>query len=335
MNATFDLIAIGGSTWDSIITADDTTVLEEAGKRYLAYPYGQKVYLEQAYFGYGGGAANVAVGAARLGMKSAFLGAIGYGHISESIIENFATEGVSTKLVKRDTEHASGLSIILTAPDGERSILLYRGANNHLTDADIDWRGCTDTQWLYVSSLSGESDKLYDKVAETARQHGIKLAINPGATQIRRGTKGMHAALADCAVLLLNEDEARALLRQRGQAGESIPEMLKTLQDICQGIVVITQGIDGAAAYDGRTMYSLGSYKQDRVNTLGAGDAFGATIVAAISRDVPLDEALRYASINASSVVSDYGAQSALLTWDEVKRRAADADDFQATAKPA
>jgi sugar/nucleoside kinase (ribokinase family) len=329
MSTNVDLITIGSAIWDSIIPNDETILLEEAGNRYLAYPYGKKLYLEQAYFGFGGGASNVAVSAARLGLKVSFIGAIGQGRVGESVLENFADEGVGTKMVKRDTEHQTGKSVVLTAPDGERTILLYHGANNYLTDADIPWEDCKKTKWLYVSSLSGESDTLYTKVAETAAHNGVKLALNPGSTQIKRGTKGMHAALEHCNVLLLNDDEARELLRQRGKAGETVKEMLTTLQGISQGCVAITKGDKGAEAFDGTQFYDLGIFTQNRVNALGAGDAFGSTLVASMIKAVPFADALRFASINAASVVSDFGAQSALLEWDELNRRAGDAAKFQ------
>lgn len=332
----FDLITIGGATWDAIISADDAAVVESAGRKYLGYPYGEKVHMEDTYFGFGGGAANVAVSAARLGLKTSFVGAIGTAHVAESILENFRTNQVNVDFIKRDTEHRTGLSIVLTAPDGERTILLYRGANNHLTDADIDWQHCVDTDWLYVSSLSGESDKLFTKAAEAARKAGVKLALNPGATQIKRGTKGLHVALTDAAVILLNEDEARELLRQHGQAGEDVAEMLKALQDINHGIAVITQGTAGVQVYDGQNLYQMKAWDTARVNTLGAGDAFGSTFVSALAKGKQTGEAIRYASLNAAAVVADYGAQSSLLDWDELNQRAAapNAAKWQPTVTP-
>ncbi len=330
---TYDLIAIGGATWDAIVPADDGAIFEQAGRKYIGYPYGQKVYMERTYFGFGGGGANVAVSAARLGLKTSYVGAVGTSHVAESILDNFRESGVDTDFVKNDTEHRTGISFVLTAPDGERTVLLYRGANNYLSGADVDWQHCTDTAWLYVSSLSGESNRLYTKVAETARQAGVKLALNPGSTQIKRGTKGLHVALADSAVLLLNEDEARELLRQHGQAGEDVPEMLKTLQGINQGIAVITEGAGGAQVYDGNNLYTLEPWPTTRINTLGAGDAFGSTFVTALAKGEALPQAIRYANLNAAAVVSDYGAQASLLGWDELVERAAapSSQDWQPT----
>lgn len=329
MSKSFDLITIGGATFDMIVPPQDATVSEQGGEKFLGYPYAKKVYMDQMFVGYGGGAANVAVGAARLGLRVSFMGAVGTKQLSQAIMENFATEKVDTEYVKHDYDHLAGQSIVLTAPDGERTILLYRGANNHLTEADINWPHCTNTKWLYISSLSGESDVLYNQVADTAREHGVKLVINPGATQIRRGPKGLHNALADSSVLILNEEEARELLRQQGKAGETVPEMLETLQAINQETVVITRGDEGSHVCDAENFYLMRAYGKNRINTLGAGDAYGSTLTAALIRGESLATSIRYASINAAAVVADYGAQQALLSWTELTKRAAEAADFQ------
>ena len=73
----FDLITVGGATWDATVTAEQARVLEEADGKYLAYPYGQKVFMDHFYFSFGGGAANVAVSAAKLGLNASFMGSIG------------------------------------------------------------------------------------------------------------------------------------------------------------------------------------------------------------------------------------------------------------------
>lgn len=329
MNHQFDLMVIGGITWDSIAAAGEATVLEEAGRRYLAYPYDEKVDMEQASFGFGGGGANVSVAAARLGLKVSLTGAVGTDRIGETILQHLAGEGVAVKHVKKDPKQPTGISIVLGAPDAERTILLYRGANSHLTHRDISWQHCHDADWLYVSSLSGESDRLYNEVARVAKHDGMKLALNPGSTQIHRGPKGLHTALESADVLLLNEEEARELLRQRGKKGETVQELLRALQKITQGVVVITQGSEGAQAADGRYFYAIGAFGNDRVNTLGAGDAFGSTFVTALSKEMTVPEALRHASVNAAAVVADYSAEEALLDLPTLEKRVHAAKDFQ------
>lgn len=322
----FDLITIGGSTWDAIVTAAETRVIEEGGQRYLAYPYAKKVFMDEAYFSFGGGAANVAVAASRLGLKVSYMGTVGAGKLGETILDNFKINKVATNHAKIDRQNATSISVVLTAPDGDRTILRYRGSDTHLTASDIGWSYLPESPWLYVASMSSEASELYDHVTQAAEKYGLKLALNPGATQIKRGPKGLRSALARATVLIMNEEEARELLRQHGEAGQSLGEMLAALHEITGGVVVITRGLEGAVARDENNRYTISAVSSPRVNTVGAGDAFGATFVVAMIKGAPTVDALRYAATNAASVVADYTAQDALLGWDKLLARTKQAD---------
>jgi sugar/nucleoside kinase (ribokinase family) len=314
----YDLVTIGDATWDAVVTGADTKVLKQRGKKFLAYPYGEKVHLDDAYFSHGGGAANVAVSAARLGAKTAYCGSLGTDRIGQDIREHFKDEKVDASLAVRDPKHVSALAVVLTAPDGDRTILLYDGSNRDLGGSALPWNKLFDTRWLYLPSLPGAAGKLYNRLAREAGQAGVKVALNPGAYQIKRGTRGLHSALENCDVLLMNDDEAAALLKQRGHAAGSLKSMLKKFHAITGGIIVITRGDRGAVATDGLDLYDLPVLSKRRVNSVGAGDAFGSTLVVALQKGKPLAEALVYASLNASSVVTDYTAQEGLQTWREL-----------------
>ena len=314
----YDLVTIGDATWDAVVTGSDTRVVTQRGKKYLAYPYGEKIHLDEAYFSHGGGAANVAVSAARLGVKVAYCGSLGTDRVGQDIREHFKKQKVDASLAVRDPGHVSALAVVLTAPDGERTILLYDGSNRDLGTVTLPWPKLFDTRWLYLPSLPGAADKLYNRLAREAGKNGVKLALNPGSYQIKRGTRGLHSALENCDVLLLNNDEAVVLLRQRGHTARTLPAMLRKLHGITGGIVAITRGPRGAVATDGINLYDLPVLSNQRVNTVGAGDAFGSTLVVALLKGKPLAEAMVYASLNASSVVADYTAQHGLCTWREL-----------------
>ena len=317
----YDLVAVGGATWDAVVTGADTKLVTQRGRKYLAYPYGEKVHLQNAYFGYGGGGANVAVSASRLGLRTAYLGSIGDDHVGQDILAHFKREHVDTSMVEQDPDRSSALSTVLTAPDGERTILLHDGSNRDLGIQRLPWRRLMDTRWLYLPSLPGRADALYNRLAGEAQREDVRLALNPGAYQIKRGLRGLQPALAACDVLFLNESEARELLTQRGHATRTVAAMLLILAGIATGIVVITRGDRGAVATDGKTIYNLPALKSRRVNTVGSGDAFGSTLVVALSKGKSLADAMVLASLNASAVVADYTAQSGLLSWRELSRR--------------
>ena len=79
----------------------------------------------------------MAVGLSKLGNKVVFIGRIGNDPNGKLILENLKKEGVNTKFVRRTSNTMTGLSQIFITPDGEKSILTHRGANNSLNPTDI------------------------------------------------------------------------------------------------------------------------------------------------------------------------------------------------------
>ena len=85
--------------------------------------------------------------------------------------------------------------------------------------------------------------------------------------------------------------------------------------------VVITDGRNGAQASDGKRLYFCPVISHKRIDTLGAGDSFASGFTSAVMRGKNLKTALIYGTLNASSVVSHFGAQKGLLTHKELEDR--------------
>ena len=79
---------------------------------------------------------------------------------------------------------------------------------------------------------------------------------------------------------------------------------------------MITDGVRGAYASDGVTIWFMPPYPDPKppYERTGAGDAFSSTFVAALALGKNIEEALRWAPINAMSVVQYIGAQEGLLS---------------------
>ena len=84
-------------------------------------------------------------------------------------------------------------------------------------------------------------------------------------------------------------------------------------------IIVITDGGNGAYAYDGEYLYKCPQFPAKVVSTLGAGDAFASTFVTVLDKSGwNIEKSLICASINAASVVEQFNAQDGQLKYDEV-----------------
>jgi sugar/nucleoside kinase (ribokinase family) len=102
--------------------------------------------LDTAELVLGGSAAIMACGAARLGVPVRFVAAVGDDLYGRFVAEVLAARGVVADL--RIVDAPTGLSVILSAPDGDRAILTHTGAIAALRAADVDF---ADAAHLHVS----------------------------------------------------------------------------------------------------------------------------------------------------------------------------------------
>ena len=99
-------------------------------------------------------------------------------------------------------------------------------------------------------------------------------------------------------------------------------DLLARLHRLGPRLVVVTDGPDGAYAYDGSQRYRVPAYPDPAPPTesTGAGDAFSSTLLAALVKGHTFAEALAWAPINAMRVVQEVGAQTGLLSEEELLR---------------
>jgi len=210
-----DFVCIGSATQDVFVRSDGARILTLAGvrdeRRLLCFDYGAKVDVEHIEFTTGGGATNAAVSLARLGARSAFLGKIGPDEIGQLVLKELAEHGVDASLHLRSEDESTGYSVILTSYEGDRTVLTHRGASTTMDPAEVDWSFIDRTGWLYVSSLSGDSAALLGPLAEKASSADVKIAFNPGSTQIGAGLDALRPFLEATEVLVLNRQEAARL----------------------------------------------------------------------------------------------------------------------------
>ena len=211
----FDFVCIGSATQDVFVRSDASKILTIADMReesqFLCFEYGGKIDVEHIEFTTGGGATNAAVSLARLGARAAFIGRIGPDEIGQLVLRELAAAGVDIAHHQKSNDEATGYSVILTSYEGDRTVLTHRGASTQIRPDLIDWSLLDQSEWLYVTSLSGESARVLEPIAEKAPATDLRIAFNPGSTQIRAGMDGLKDFLAQTEVLLLNKEEAARL----------------------------------------------------------------------------------------------------------------------------
>jgi sugar/nucleoside kinase (ribokinase family) len=139
---------------------------------------------------------------------------------------------------------------------------------------------------------------------------------NPGSMELAK-PNGVMKLLKDVDLLLVNKREAQQLV-----PGVLLEELLSKLMNVVP-MVVITEGARGAIASDGKNVWRVGMYEDVKVvDVTGAGDAFGAGLLAAIAAGKSFRDALVFASANSTSVVNKIGAKAGILTMGKTKLHA-------------
>lgn len=318
----YDVITVGSATEDVMVhtTAGSVFTIQNADgeEQWMAFEYGGKIHVDDMLIGVGGGAVNTAVTFAHQGLRVAVISKVGRDEPGERVRHRLEQVGVMTHLMAHSETSKTGYSTIITTFTGERTVLVHRGACRELSDSDILWNEVARSNWMYVGALAGESWRLYPKIGAFARDHGVKLALNLGTSQIDQGLEEYGDLLACTHIIFQNNEEMRRLTgieEARGDTDER--EICRRLHERGVQIAVITDGKRGAMASDGKRFYTVPAYEVEVASTVGAGDAFAAGCVSALIHGEDLQMSLRLGAANAASVVAQVGANRGVLSWDE------------------
>lgn len=301
----YDIITIGSATRDAFFKSGDF----KSREREMILPLGAKLAIPEVIFTTGGGGTNTAVTFARQGFRTACVSRVGDDVSGGEVKKELKREGVDDFL-QIDLVNKTAYSLILVTPDGERTILEYRGANDFLSEKEIDWEKLK-SQWLYLDSLAG-NEELLKKAANWAKSNNTKIAFNPGKKEISWG-KELHKYLNEVDIFIVNEDEAAGVVEMK-YSKEKEEEIFKELDRIVKGIVVMSRGPRGVTVSDGKKRYSAGTPDSPVIDRTGAGDAFGSGFVSGyIQNEGNIEYAIQLGTANATSVVEYFGAKMGIL----------------------
>lgn len=316
----FDVVCIGSALLDVYLKSDKFVKVptgEFGGGVALCEEFGGKTEVQEVEVASGGGGTNNAVSFARKGFNTAIVAEMGTDLIAATILEEMRREGVDTGMMVQEPNEETGISSIMVSGDGGRSVAVYRGASRMLTKEDIEWDELRP-EWLYISSLGGEM-ALMEGLIGHAKTYGIKVAVNPGKTEISQaGDWGGLNLFEGVEVIILNRQEASALsgldfTNDEVWRGEHCFKGLRA--------TVITNGRNGGrVCYEGKCVW----YEADSVETIeetGAGDAFGSGFVAALMKGHGVEEAILWAKRQAASVVQNMGAKRGLLSLESIQSK--------------
>lgn len=269
---------------------------------------GETMTADGVQFCCGGKGANQAAQCVRLGLPTFMVGAVGTDYMGDALLDGLAQSGVDTAHVKRLPAVTSGLASVLALPGGSVHATIVRGANWHVTNADVD---AIEPLLRQAGALLLQLEiplETVEYAARRAKECGCRVLLNAApAVPVSR------ALLAMSDVLMLNEVEAAFYCGQpvsnEADARGPVTALAKELQNTC----VFTLGKNGAVAADAAGNFCFcPPCRVHAVETTGAGDSFAGGFACAAIREMPLAQAMNFATCCSGITVQGYGAQAAM-----------------------
>ena len=301
------ILSIGASTQDVFLDNSPEFRLISMAKDQdvVEFDLGSKIDVQNIEISSGGGATNAATTFARQGLESSFMGVVGMDSSGEQVSKMLDEESIDTSRVEFSNRYNTDYSAIILAPNGERTILTYRGASEHIYADNFELK-YGEFDWIYLSNLAGRFDVI-SKIIQESVKKGAKIAWNPGKKELLEAEK-VRTLLRDIEILIVNKEEASLIFE-----GISAEELIRNGSKFVP-VMILTDGPDGVWAISGNKMIRAGMYEDvPSIDRTGAGDAFGSGFVSQWAQGANLQQSILFASANSTSVIQHLGAKKGIL----------------------
>ena len=271
----------------------------------LSFPFDSKISIKKIRFDIGGSAHNLSTNLSNLGNEVHLFSKIGKDSNGDLILKSLKRFKVKLKNVKRIEEDLSGFSLVFLY-NHEKSIIVYRGANNLIGKEDVDEKTIKKSEWFIFTSLISDKNIEFLKGAlKIAKENGVKILSNPSSSMINYRKKELLSFISSSDLLILNNKEALKLSNTT-KVDRAINVLRKKVE---KGIV--TLGSKGCIVWEGKKTKRVKAYKVKVADTTGAGDSFSAGVIHAFSRGLKLEKAAKFGSAVSALVIQVEGA----TTW--------------------
>jgi 5-dehydro-2-deoxygluconokinase len=290
----------------------------------------------------GGCPTNIAVGTARLGLKSALITRVGNEQMGRFIVEQLQREGVETAGIATDPERLTALAILSVESEHSFPLLFYRDhcADNGLDEGDIDEAFIKSSRAVLVTGThfsKPNTDAAQRKAISIAKANGLKVIFDIDYRPNLWGLAGHDAGdnryiasdrvsahlktvLADCDLIVGTEEE---VLIASGE--KNLVSALKIIRSHSSGTIVLKRGPMGCIVYDGAIPGDLEEgivgrgFPIEVYNVLGAGDAFMSGFLRGWLRGEPHATSATWANACGAFAVSRLLCAPEIPTWAELQ----------------
>jgi ribokinase len=301
------VVVVGSTNFDLVVKADRLP------------KEGESMLVTNLKFFPGGKGANQAVGVARLGARTSFIGAVGKDMIGDFLVQGLEANGIDTTWVQRSSERATGCALIMLFPNGNNCITVDPAANFTLTPADIERARETIERADALTTVLEVPLEVVEAALRVARQAGKLTVLDAGPP---RHCPLEILKLAD--IVSPNETELEQLSGETVSGRVSAREAAEKLLTLGVKTVVLKLGSDGSMLVRREGSKHFPACKIEPVDPTAAGDAFTAALTVQLAAGAEIDDAIRYANCAGALAAMKLGAQPSLPTREEVEAFGAD-----------
>ena len=304
----------------------------------------------------GGCPANIAVGTARLGLKSALLTRVGDEQMGRFIREQLQREGVATGGVVTDKERLTALVLLAVEDEGVSPMIFYRSdcADMALSPDDVDETFIASARAIVVtgthfSRTNTEAAQL--KAIQAAKASAGKVVFDidyrPNLwglaghaegferyVKSERVTAKIKPVLKDCDLIVGTEEEIMI-----ASGADEAASALKAIRAVTEAVIVMKRGAMGCIVYDGPIPDDLEKgivgkgFPIEVYNVLGAGDAFMSGFLRGWLGGESLETAATWANAGGAFAVSRLLCSPEYPTFDELQYFLTHGSKFRALRK--
>jgi 5-dehydro-2-deoxygluconokinase len=290
----------------------------------------------------GGCPSNIAIGTARLGLKSGLITRVGDEQMGRFVREQMVREGVSTEGIVTDPQRLTSLVLLSVENDRTFPLIFYRDncADSALCEDDVDPAFIEGAGAVLVTGThfaKPHNAAAQRKAMRLAKVAGRKVVFDidyrpnlwglagHGAGEeryIRSDTVSQHlqAVLADCDLIVGTEEEVHA-----AGGSEDTLEALRRIRALSKAVIVLKRGPMGCVVYPEAIPAQIGEgivgkgFPIEVYNVLGAGDAFLSGFLRGYLRGEPHATSATWANACGAFAVSRLLCSPEIPTWEELQ----------------
>jgi 5-dehydro-2-deoxygluconokinase len=290
----------------------------------------------------GGCPANIAVGTARLGLKSAIITGVGNEQMGRFIKEQLAREGVNTGGIMTDPKRLTALVLLSVENDKTFPLIFVREncADMAISEADVDEAFVKSSKAVLVTGThfsTPSTSAAQEKAMRIAKANGGKVILDIDYRPNLWGLAG-HAAgeeryiksdkvsqhlqkfLPDCDLIVGTEEEVHI-----AGGSEDTLEALRTVRSLSSAVIVLKRGPMGCVVYPGAIPARIEDgiigkgFPIEVYNVLGAGDSFMSGFLRGYLKGEPHETSATWANACGAFAVSRLLCAPEIPTWDELQ----------------